>query len=198
MTEWLALLNRHALAAGGGGLFALAVADSAGVPTGGGPDLVLILLASLRPQGLWAAGLAAVATVGSAIGCLALYGIGRRGRRWESGVAEIERARRSLERWGGWVVLAAMLAPPPIPTKLFVLAAGAAGVRLAPFLGATLAGRTLRYGAAAVLGMTFGPRVIDAILVAPSIAAAGAVTLLLLLAGLAAVVRWRWRRSVGD
>lgn len=142
----------------------LSIVDSAGVPTGGGPDIVIALLASLHPNAPYAMGLVIAAIIGSVIGCSMLYWAGLRGG--EAGARRfapdaVSRARISLERHGAWVVFLAMLAPPPIPTKLFVLCAGVAAVPTLRFLIATIAGRAIRYGAGAVLALRYGPRALD-------------------------------------
>ena len=46
----------------------LSIVDSAGVPTGGGPDIVIALLASLHPNAPYAMGLVIAAIIGSVIG----------------------------------------------------------------------------------------------------------------------------------
>lgn len=177
MTAWIDWLSQYAFEGGIGGLFVLSIIDSAGVPTGGGPDVVVALLTALHPQALNAVGLVLAATIGSAIGCAALYWVGLRGgelgaRRFAANA--VARARSSLDRHGAWVVFFAVLAPPPVPTKLFVFCAGVAAVPLVPFLLATLAGRTIRYGTGAWLAVRYGQQALDMI-------RAGSVTLLWLL-----------------
>jgi membrane protein YqaA with SNARE-associated domain len=166
MTEWIDWLSQYAFEGGIGGLLALSVMDSAGVPTGGGPDVVVALLTSLRPDVAYAAGFTMAATVGSLVGCLVLYWVGLRGG--EAGARRftpnaMARARGSLERHGVWVVFLAMLAPPPIPTKLFVFCAGVAAVPIWRFSVATFLGRLIRYGLGAVLAIRYGQQAIDLI-----------------------------------
>ena len=166
MTEWIDWLSQCAFEGGMGGLFALSVIDSAGVPTGGGPDVVVALLTTLRPDVAYAAGLTLAACVGSVVGCLLLYWVGLRGgeasaRRFAPNA--VARAGNSLERHGAWVVFLAVLAPPPIPTKLFVFCAGVAAVPLVPFAVAAFLGRTIRYGSGAILAVLYGQQAIDLI-----------------------------------
>lgn len=196
MSDWIDLLREHAFKAGYAGLLALSVIDSVGVPTAGGPDVVLILLASLRPQALHAVGLVLTATLGSLVGCVILYGFARRGGHPRfSAAADLERVRRALEKRGIWVVFLAVLAPPPIPTKLFVFCAGLVGVPLAPFVGATVVGRLIRYGLGAALGLSYGPHALD-IMREHSAAAAGVLVALCALLILVAVLRRRrWARG---
>lgn len=166
MTQWLEWLRQYAVEAGISGLFTLSVIDSAGVPTGGGPDIAIALMASLRSDVLFLTGLIASAVVGSVIGCYILYWIGRRGgdtvgQRFAPDT--IARARAQLKRHGAWIVFLAVLAPPPIPTKLFALSAGVVLVRQVPFVIATFVGRLIRYTAGALLAAHFGPAAIEAI-----------------------------------
>ena len=193
MREWLDQLSQVAFEAGIGGLFALGVVDSAGVPTGGGPDVVVALLAALRPQRLYCTALVAAATIGSALGCLVLYGVGRRGgeagkRRFDG--PSVARVRGVVERRGAWLVFLSMLAPPPVPTKLFVLAAGLAALPRPGFLLATVLGRTVRYGLVATIALRYGPGALEAI----GEGSARGAALLLAPAALVAVVYWLWQR----
>jgi membrane protein YqaA with SNARE-associated domain len=195
VTEWIDWLSQYAFGGGIGGLFALAVVDSVGVPTGGGPDVVIALLTSLNPDPSYAAGLTVAAVLGSVIGCLALYWIGLRGgavgaRRFAPNA--VAKARESLERHGAWVVFLAVLAPPPIPTKLFVFCAGIAAVSIPRFVVAALLGRALRYGAGAVLAVHYGQQALD-ILRASTAAALWYLALPLAL-GLIWLGISRWRR----
>ena len=143
---WVQLLAK---AAGSVGLGLLSVADSAGIPTGGGPDVLLILQASVTDSMTSVAILTLIAAVGSTIGCLFLYGVGRRSgrvalRRFSE--QRIESIRRRLSLHGPWVILLAVMAPPPYPTKLFILCAGVFGMRPVPLVLSTFIGRTMRYG----------------------------------------------------
>ncbi len=154
--EWVQQL---AQAAGPPGLFLLSVGDSAGIPTGGGPDILLLLQSASLDRALTVGVLALLAATGSTIGCLVLYFIGRRSgrvalRRFSE--ARVDRARNRLSRHGPWVIFLAVMAPPPYPTKLFILSAGVFGMRPLPLLLSTFIGRTIRYGSGAFVGMYFG------------------------------------------
>ncbi len=196
MTEWIDWLSQYAFEGGIAGLFALSVVDSAGVPTGGGPDVVVALLTSLRPDVIYAVSLVMAACVGSVVGCLALYWVGLRGgeagaRRFAANA--IARTRDSLERRGAWVIFLAVLAPPPIPTKLFVFCAGIAAVPLFPFVVATFLGRLIRYGTGAALAVLYGEQALDLIR-----SSSTTVLLILLLPGAVLLIRMgirRWHRQ---
>ena len=156
LIEWI---QRLAQSAGPVGLFLLSVADSAGIPTGGGPDVLLVLQSSIVDHTRTVAVLVVIAAVGSTAGCLAMYYVGRRSgrialRRFSE--QRVEGIRRRLHRHGPWVIFLAVIAPPPYPKKLFVLCAGVFGMRPIPFGLSTLIGRLIRYGLGGYLGMRFG------------------------------------------
>lgn len=141
------------------GLLALALVDSAGVPTGGAPD-VLILVQGVQARGM-VEGLviALVAVAGSTLGGLVLYGLGRRGGQpalARFGAARQERIRSQIGRYGLWAMAAAVLAPPPYPLKLSVLAAGVFRMPLKAFVGGVVIGRVVRYGAVSYLAVRYG------------------------------------------
>jgi len=144
---------------GPGGAFLLAVIDSAGVPLPGGVDALLVLTAVTNPGLAYLT--AALCVLGSAIGTMALFMIARKG-----GLLYLERhgsTPRAL-RFRAWfadyglvTVLIPTLVPiPGLPMKVFVLSAGALGVRRLAFLGTVLAGRIPRYFGLAALGLALG------------------------------------------
>ena len=75
---------------------------------------------------------AASATLGSVVGCLVLYYLGRKGGealvRKRFSADRIERALATLPRYGVMAVLIPSLLPPPTPFKIFILLAGVAGI----------------------------------------------------------------------
>ena len=72
--------------------------------------------------------------------------------------ARRDRVRRAVRRNDVLAVSAAMLGPPPFPTKVFVLMAGVVAMDARRFVGAVFAGRLVRYGALAWLAARFGDR----------------------------------------
>jgi membrane protein YqaA with SNARE-associated domain len=150
-------LNEYLLLLGVPGLLAIAFLDSAAVPIMGGSDAVVLLLAWQRPMQVLPIILAAA--VGSMLGCLVLYKVGRAGG--EKGLARFSAERRvrvkqKLDRNAFVAVMAGVAAPPPFPTKLVILAAGAFGVRRMKFVNGVLVGRLLRYSVLAYVGARFG------------------------------------------
>lgn len=140
------------------GAFAIALIDSAGIPLPGGVDAVLVLTAITNP-GL-ATLSAFLAVLGSAIGCMILFLIARKG-----GKVYLERhasSPRALKfrawfgHYGLLTVFIPALVPIPLPVKVFVLSAGALGVRPRSFLLTILAARIPRYFGLAYLGARLG------------------------------------------
>ena len=155
--ELLNRLSRYLVVMGVPGLLVMSFLDSAAVPMPGGPDAVLMLLAWRRPELLvW---IALAATVGSTLGCLVLYGIGSKGggaalARFDP--AKVALMKRRMRDYGVWTVVAAVIAPPPFPTKLVILAAGVLGTGKGRFGLAVFAGRFVRYLLVACLAARYG------------------------------------------
>jgi membrane protein YqaA with SNARE-associated domain len=139
------------------GLLGIAFLDSAAMPLIGGPDWVVLWLAWQRPLDILLIILAA--SVGSTLGSLILYRIARAGGEMAlSRFSPDKRAwvKQKLDHNAFTAVAAAVAAPPPFPTKLVILAAGAFQVNQIRFANGVLAGRLLRYAILAYLGAHFG------------------------------------------
>jgi membrane protein YqaA with SNARE-associated domain len=180
----LARLNQYLLIMGIPGLFAIAFLDSAAVPMPGGPDAVILLLSWQRPAMLHIIVLAA--SIGSMLGCMVLYGIGRKGgekalsRFNPEKVAWIE---KKMQEYGALAVVAAVVAPPPFPTKPVILAAGMLRIGKLRFILSVLVGRLIRYSLVAYLGAKFGDKaaqVLKAHYPAVSLALIGGILLIVL------------------
>jgi membrane protein YqaA with SNARE-associated domain len=105
-----------------------------------------------------------MASAGSALGSLVMYGIGYLGGetliRKRIPAERFAKIHASFERHEFWAVMFPAMLPPPTPFKLLVLAASAFEMRLTHFLGAVFAGRMVRFLVLALLVLTFGPQVI--------------------------------------
>ena len=159
--EWTQALREHALDGGLPGVLGLSFIDSAGLPTGGGPDVAVVVLTGLQPFFHYVALLVLAASLGSTAGCVVLYYVGRRGgaialQRFAPSKREYVRER--IARNGFAAIFLSAMGPPPFPTKLFVLSAGVFGMPLSTLVLSMLTGRLLRYSIAGYLGVVLGER----------------------------------------
>ena len=156
----LAWIQGVALALGGPGLFLLAFLDSSFLSFPEVIDLLLIWM-TVRHKPLMPY-YATLATLGSIAGCFALYVVARKSgetflrRRFHE--RHVDRAMDAFRRHGLLAVIVPSLLPPPAPFKVFVLAAGVAGVAPVQFVVAVAIGRGLRYFGEGVLALWYGER----------------------------------------
>ncbi len=169
------------------GVFLLALLDSGGIPIPVGVDALIVAVAARSAR----AGLlcAALAAAGSALGCLFLFHLGRKGG--EAYVDRKARGRSGAARFGRWfrrygllTVFVPALVPAPLPTKVFVLLAGAMKAPRTAFLVVVLAARLPRYFGLAWLGSWLGARSAEVFRDHGWALAAAAAGLFLALAGL--------------
>lgn len=141
------------------GLLIFAAVESAGIPSPGGTDALLLVLAIARPQEAMLC--AALATVGSLIGSLIFYEITRKGgekflMKYTSG-AHGTRFREWFARYGLITIFIPALLPIPIlPFKVFAACAGVMSVPRRRLMVVLALGRIPRYFALAYLGQQLG------------------------------------------
>jgi membrane protein YqaA with SNARE-associated domain len=156
----LTRLNHFLLFMGIPGLFLVSLIDSAVAPIAGGPDALVILLAWRQPS--LTSLIVLAATAGSTIGCLFLYGIGKKGGKKALSRFKPEKiawVENYMNKRGFWTILASVLIPPPFPTKLVVIAAGVFQTNKLQFFLGILLGRLARYAALGYLAAHFGSNV---------------------------------------
>lgn len=140
------------------GIFLVGIIDGAGLPNPSGPDIILLLYTSQRPDTAFLA--AALAVLGSVIGSYILFSIARKGgevyleRHTES--ARGKKLRAWFQHYGLITVFIPAMIPIPMPLKLFVICAGALGIRARAFLAVLALARIPRYFAIAYLGSKLG------------------------------------------
>lgn len=160
MSRVLAWLQGAGEALGGPGLFLLAFLDSSFLSFPNVVDL-LVIADVTRHEARWIY-YALMPTLGSIAGCYALYEVARRGGerflRKRVSARHIERAMGIFQKYGLLGVLVPSILPPPVPFKVFVLAAGVAKVRPVEFLVAVAIGRGIRYFGEALLALYYGDR----------------------------------------
>jgi membrane protein YqaA with SNARE-associated domain len=99
------------------------------------------------------------AVIGSTLGCLVPYWIGRKaGEASLRAFSEAKRARvtRLVNRYGLWSMLAGALLPPPFPFKILLITAGVFRVKIWQFLGALAVGRTIRFILEGLIAVRYG------------------------------------------
>ena len=146
ITDSLTRLSDFFIALGPFGLFAVALLDSTFVQLPSSADALMLLLTVAHPNLMIF--YAALATAGSAIGCVILYSISRRAgsgalRRFSP--SKQRRVKDWIDRYDVLSVLVASLMPPPFPFKVFVITAGVFRFSLTRFTLAIIAGRMFRF-----------------------------------------------------
>ena len=160
MGEWVA---SAAAFLGPGGVFLVALADSAFIPMPQGVDALLLAQAVASPHSAyWAAGLGCL---GSLAGSAGLYLLARRAGRAMLGARISERGIQRLSglvgRWGATALIPVAAIPLPLPMKPVVLAAGIFQMPLGWFCLAIGFSRALRYFGIVFLGIRYGDSALD-------------------------------------
>ena len=105
-----------------------------------------------------------LASLGSALGSIPLYLLGYWGGekvlRKRIPEARFQEIHRSFERHEFWALMFPGMLPPPVPFKVFVLAAAVFEMRFAHFLAAVFAGRFVRFFVLSLLTLWFGPQIV--------------------------------------
>ena len=143
------------------GVFAIAFADSAllGMPV---DAIVATYVYQDRKRLLF---YVAMASLGSALGSIPLYLIGYLGGekvlRKRISEERFQSIHRSFEEHEFWALMFPGMLPPPVPFKIFVLAAAVFEMKFRDFVAAIFAGRFVRFLVLSVLVLYFGPHVME-------------------------------------
>ena len=129
-------------------------------------------------------------SIGSAIGGLVPYGIGRAGGELflmkRVNRERYEQLRERFEKQEFLAVMIPSMLPPPTPWKIFVFAAGVFEMKVLPYMAAVAAGRLVRWTILSLLVLKLGPGAVGLV-------QHHALTALLVVAGLAAIALiWWW------
>jgi membrane protein YqaA with SNARE-associated domain len=158
MERLVAWVQGFAESLGGPGLFLIAFLDSSFLSFPEVCDALIVLLTV--QNGARMPYYALLTTLGSIAGCLALYSLGRKGgeaflrRRFHD--RHVDRAMDTFRKYGMLAVIVPSLLPPPMPFKIFVLAAGVSRMRYLDFLIAVTIGRGIRYFGEGFLALWYG------------------------------------------
>ena len=155
-TAWLAALKTL----GAWGVFIISILDSAafGIPM----DPLVAGYVYANPHKAWLYCIAGA--LGSALGSLVPYGLGRAGgelfllKRIDE--ARLKRIRDRFERQEFLALMVPAMLPPPTPFKLLVFCAGVFEMKAVAFLLAIISGRLVRFGLLSVLTVIFGPEIV--------------------------------------
>lgn len=146
------------------GLAGLALIDSAGFPSMGGPDILIIFLAHTTTYSILFLGL--VAAIGSTLGALILYHIASKSGQYALQFFRVSPGHSSflqhqMRDWETFTILLAALAPPPVPKKPIVVVAGIMKVDQRKFVLGMMLGRSIRYTFLALIGRNYGDSAIE-------------------------------------
>ena len=133
-----------------------------------------------------------LAAVGSAVGGLLPYGLGRAGGELfllkRVNRERYERLRTRFEKQEFLAMMVPSMLPPPTPWKLFVFAAGVFEMRVLPFMLSVFVGRMIRWLLLSLLVLKLGPGAVGVV-------AHHALAMLGIVGGLAVVgFAWWWMR----
>jgi membrane protein YqaA with SNARE-associated domain len=191
--EWKLVVLPALLKWGLLGLGAVAVLDSSSIPVP--MDAILALYVWNDKGHFWLYCL--VASVGSAIGGLLPYGLGRAGGELfllkRVNRERFDQLRHRFQRQEFLAVMIPSMLPPPTPWKIFIFASGVFEMRVVDFLFAVTAGRMVRWLVLSLLVIKLGPGAVD--LVAHHAVATVLIVLALAVGGFA--LWWRKKKRGG-
>ncbi len=159
--KWKLVILPALIKMGFWGVAAVALLDSSSIPVP--MDAILAVYVWNDKSHFWLYCL--LASIGSAIGGLVPYGIGRAGGELfllkRVNRARFDKLRDRFERQEFLAVMIPSMLPPPTPWKVFVFAAGVFEMRVLPYMGAVAAGRMVRWMVLALLVLKLGPGAVD-------------------------------------
>jgi len=140
------------------GLFSLAILDSSPLPTFGGPDILIAILAATHRNPWYE--YAAVATIGSVIGAYFTFRVARKaGSAYlhsKFGDGKVSALLRVFEKWGTGTLVASTAIPFPFPRSMVFAAAGASNFRTVKYLTIVTTCRATRYATLAIVADLYG------------------------------------------
>jgi membrane protein YqaA with SNARE-associated domain len=156
ITGWIAFLKTL----GAWGVLVLATVDSIAIPI---PlDALVAGYVYSIPHKAWLYCIAAA--VGSALGSLVPYALGRAGGELfllkKIDEARLQRIRDRFEKQEFLALMIPSILPPPTPFKLFVFSAGVFEMKVLTFCLAITCGRLIRFAIISVLTIIFGPQIV--------------------------------------
>lgn len=157
---WIHKANVALQALGLWGLGAMALVDSSSVPM----PLDALLIKDVADNHSRFVIYCLIAALGSAIGSLVPYYVGRAGGELillkRINRQRYEHLRDRFEKQEFLAIMVPAMLPPPMPIKLFELAAGVFEMKPVWFFSAMLTGKFLRFMLWAVITIRYGPQII--------------------------------------
>jgi membrane protein YqaA with SNARE-associated domain len=140
------------------GLFFLAILDSSPLPTFGGPDILIVILAGSHRNPWYE--YATVATAGSVIGAYFTFRIARKAGsaylNGKFGEGKVSAFLKVFHKWGTGTLVASTAVPFPFPTSMVFAAAGASNYGTARYLAIVSICRSVRYATLAIAADLYG------------------------------------------
>jgi membrane protein YqaA with SNARE-associated domain len=147
---------------GAWGILGLSLVDSAAIPL---PFLDPLIVSYGVTAPAKAILYCFMGALGSAIGSLLPYFIGRAGGELfllkRINRERYERLRDRFEKQEFLAIMLPAMCPPPMPVKIFELAAGVFEMRLASYFLAILAGKFIRFAVESTLVIIYGPAILE-------------------------------------
>ena len=145
---------------GGPGLVLVAFIDSSFLTLPEVADILVVVFTIREPSRWWY--FSGMTTLGSMAGSYALFLVGRKGGeallRRNFHERHVDRGLEWFKKYGALVLIIPAMLPPPMPFKIFVLAAGVARMPPVEFLIAVAIGRGIRYFGEGLLALWYGER----------------------------------------
>jgi membrane protein YqaA with SNARE-associated domain len=140
------------------GLFSLAILDSSPLPTFGGPDILIAILAGSHREPWYE--YAAAATAGSLIGAYLTFRLARRAGaaylNGKFGQGRVSGFLKLFQQRGTGALIASTAIPFPFPTSMVFAAAGASNYQLRKYLPIVGVCRAARYSGIAIVADLYG------------------------------------------
>jgi membrane protein YqaA with SNARE-associated domain len=163
MAKWKLVLLPFLAKFGIWGVGLVALLDSSTIPVP--MDAILAVYVWNDKSHFWLYCL--LASIGSAIGGLLPYGLGRAGGELfllkRINRERFEKMRARFERQEFLAMMIPSMLPPPTPWKAFVFAAGVFEMRVVPFVLAVFAGRMVRWLVLSLLVLKLGPGAVEVV-----------------------------------
>lgn len=148
---------------GGWALLLIAFFDSSFLSLPEVSDILIISLSIKTPEHMFY--YCAMTTIGSVLGCLTLFYVGRKGGTVLIRKKYAERHLKTVINWhqrfGILTIMIPAILPPPTPFKIFVLSAGILKMNPTKFVLAVALGRSFRYFLEGYLAVKYGEQVFN-------------------------------------